>query len=53
MMMCVFYFKPFFKYFSLLKYHFKNELDYEKLNSLEYLDMFIKEVLRMYPIASG
>ena len=34
-------------------YYEKSNLDYEKLNSLEYLDLFIKEVLRMYPVASG
>jgi cytochrome P450 len=29
-----------------------DEIDYESVNDLPYLDMFIKEVLRMYPLAN-
>ena len=31
-------------------YASKQDLDYDDLNKLDYMDMFIKEVLRMYPI---
>ena len=27
--------------------------DFENIQRLEYLDMFVKEVLRVYPIANG
>jgi cytochrome P450 len=27
--------------------------DFESIQKLEYLDMFVKEVLRFYPIANG
>ena len=30
-----------------------DDINYDKLQNMEYLDMFIKEVLRMYPIANS
>jgi cytochrome P450 len=40
--------------FLFVKYiYFKKlEVNYEKVQKLEYLDMFIKEVMRMYPIGN-
>ena len=32
-------------------FYLKDQINYENINNMEYIDLFIKEVLRMYPIA--
>jgi cytochrome P450 len=42
------------KLFDEINAHFGNEesVDFDSVKDLQYLEMFLKEVLRMYPIAN-